>query len=181
MNPWPNNWNAIRAHYETMTPLILATPKDEWAIDPYQWDTGIITMTPIECWLWSDIRNLGLVMYPQYPVGRYFVDFANPRARVAIECDGAEFHTDKAKDAARQRDIEALGWTVHRLDGWECRDEWTAEHGPGRAERVLSALADMHGLRRQSEGVTETMATSIQKMLDRMFEAVDAHDARRGD
>lgn len=35
-------------------------------------------MTPIERWLWADIRHADAVFYPQYPVGNFFVDFANP-------------------------------------------------------------------------------------------------------
>ena len=47
------------------------------------------------------------------------VDFGNPIAKVALECDGAQFH-DARKDAARDRKLAALGWTVYRVPGWQC-------------------------------------------------------------
>lgn len=115
------NFSAIKAHYAKHAAAIEATPSTQWAIDPYAWEhEARMRMTPIERGVWSDIRSNGMVFYPQYPVGRFFVDFANPRAKVAIECDGAAYHQDKAKDAKRQDEIEAMGWTVYRLTGKEC-------------------------------------------------------------
>lgn len=97
-----NNWNALREHYARHAKVIEACDRNEWAMDPYAWSTGIMRMTPIEEWLWHDIRDANAVFYPQYPIGGFFVDFANPRAKVAIECDGAAFHLDKSKDEARR-------------------------------------------------------------------------------
>lgn len=96
-------------------------PADPLYGDAYGWEhEGGIVLTPIERQLWHDIRAESLVLYPQYPVGRFFVDFGNPVFRVAIECDGAAWHTDLARDAARQREIEAMGWAVYRLTGKQC-------------------------------------------------------------
>jgi len=66
------------------------------------------------------------VAYPQWPVGRFFVDFANPVAKVAIECDGKAFH-DVERDAKRQGEIEAMGWAVYRFTGRECNVESVIE------------------------------------------------------
>lgn len=134
-------FEAIKRHYATFSPLILAGDSDEWAVSAYAWDTPSsgIRLSPIERNLWADIREQNMVMYPQYPVGRYFVDFANPVAKVAIECDGAAYHQDQSKDAARQREIEALGWAVYRITGAECnQDETVFEDEDGR-ERVISS------------------------------------------
>lgn len=111
-------------------------------------------MTPIEAAIWTDIRCEGAVLYPQYPVGRYFVDFANPRARVALECDGKEWHQDQAKDDARQSDIESWGWTVYRIGGGDClradryeEDDFGREHFyPGPARQLIRDIARRHGL-----------------------------------
>ena len=46
---------------------------------------------------------LGLPFYPQYPIGKYFVDFADPVKKIVIECDGKKYHQDKEKDKRRQR------------------------------------------------------------------------------
>ena len=52
----------------------------------------------------------------------YFVDFAIPEHKIAIECDGAYWHKDKKRDKIRQDRIEELGWTMlrfpeERIDG----------------------------------------------------------------
>jgi hypothetical protein len=114
-------FDAIKAYYRGVS-RFLVTQSDEWGIDPYAWtESGSgIDLSPIEWALWDDIRMMNMVMYPQYPVGRYFVDFANPAAKVAIECDGKRWHTDRERDASRQAEIEAMGWVVYRITGRDC-------------------------------------------------------------
>jgi hypothetical protein len=45
-----------------------------------------------------------------------FIDVAWPAERIGIEYDGGETHTprDRPHDIARQRQLEALGWTIER-------------------------------------------------------------------
>jgi hypothetical protein len=47
---------------------------------------------------------------------RAFIDVGWPDQRIGIEYDGGEAHTprDKPHDIARQRQLEALGWTIER-------------------------------------------------------------------
>ena len=97
-------WRSLRRFYEMASDQISAAGRCEWGIDPYEVD-WVSIFTPIESALWHDIRAAGAVLYPQYPVGRYFVDFANPVAMVAVECDGAAWHQDKAKDAKRDAEL----------------------------------------------------------------------------
>lgn len=87
--------------------------------DPYVKD-WLIEFSPIENNVWSDIRGSAIPFYPQIPVAGYFLDFACPMKKMAIECDGAEFH-DADKDAARDEELGRLGWTVFRLKGHECK------------------------------------------------------------
>jgi very-short-patch-repair endonuclease len=102
-------------------PALLKARKSEWAIDRYEWgECSAIVLTPIESALWYDICTEHAVLYPQLPVGRFFVDFGNPKARVAIECDGANWHKDKARDASRDAEIAELGWEVIRIRGKDC-------------------------------------------------------------
>jgi hypothetical protein len=146
-----NNWNAIRRFYKAWDPVLLNHRQDEWAMDPYEWDNGMIRMTHIETWLWADIRNNSAILYPQYPVGGVFVDFANPVAKVAIECDGAAYHQDKAKDEARDGRLRAMGWSVYRITGSDCRTESDEETGePGRAYVFVRDICDHHNIRRNS-------------------------------
>ena len=56
--------------------------------------------------------------YANYPVGRYVVDFAFPRQKVAIEVDGWAFHSDRQafqNDRTRQNTLSLQGWTVLRF------------------------------------------------------------------
>lgn len=102
--------------------------------------------TPIESAAWSAIRYTGLPLLPQYPIGPYFADFADPDTKVVIECDGKQFHQDKERDAARDRFMAEKGWTVFRVTGRECKaDEIDWEQvsdlrhdgEPEKAERLI--------------------------------------------
>lgn len=160
MNPY---WQNIENFWRGGEEWILSCPRNEWAVPVYQWD-GLIKMTPIEDCLWHDIRNLNAVLYPQWPVAGFFVDFANPVAKVAIECDGAAYHQDKEKDARRDATLRELGWYVYRFTGKECHrefdedwDDYWSERGrewqPELAVDRLRWICDRHGLRRTKEAI----------------------------
>ena len=149
------NWNAIKAFYLRHQDKILRSAS-EWGVTPYSWEVDAgVTFTPIESAFWSDIRMEGAVLYPQYPVSRFFVDFANPVARVAIECDGKLFHTDKEKDARRDEELTELGWTVYRFTGSECMKDTEYEEDEDGYEVVVLApvrlalrnIVDIHRIR----------------------------------
>jgi very-short-patch-repair endonuclease len=74
--------------------------------------------SPIEDNVWSAIRYLGLPLFPQYPVGRYFIDFADPYRKIAIEVDSIKWHRNKDADRRREWDIRKLGWKVYRIPSW---------------------------------------------------------------
>lgn len=114
------NWNEIRTFYAKHNDAIMSERSDRYAIDPYELE---VEFTPIERAFWHDIRCKGIVMYPQYPVGRVFVDFANPVAKVAVECDGKQWH-DAEKDAIRDAKLAKLGWTVYRITGSDCLKDY---------------------------------------------------------
>lgn len=170
-----NNWNAIKAFYKRHDAEIFSEPSNEWGIPAYSWCDvpGLAVMTPIEEWLWADIRENNAVLYPQYPVGRFFVDFANPVAKVAIECDGAAFHLDKAKDAARDAELQAMGWTIYRITGKDCRTEFddeTREYGAGYL--FIEGICQRHGISRNSQPKRKTpkpVAFSAAEMMKEFF------------
>lgn len=123
-------WDAIRAYYVDLGPKIAEAGPSKWALGPYDVDWARF-FTPIEYAFWQDIRSVGAVMYPQYPIGPYFADFANPCWRVVIECDGAQFHRNAAKDAKRDAYMRGLGWRVHRLIGVKCLENGATEDEDG--------------------------------------------------
>lgn len=57
---------------------------------------------------------------PQYVIGRYRLDFAFPAHKLAIECDGQEFHASqeqRERDAERDRFLLKEGWRTMRFTG----------------------------------------------------------------
>jgi len=74
-------------------------------------------MTMIERLVWTEIKCHGLPMYPQFPAMGYFLDFADPIKKIAIEADGKRWHKDKEKDARRDFVLESAGWEIYRIQG----------------------------------------------------------------
>jgi very-short-patch-repair endonuclease len=111
-----SNWDDLSVRYPLIRQAYYMIDGEEY--NPYYLD---MPMTPIESQLWQDIRNFPFQvrMYREYPVGKYFVDFGDPWAKLAIEADGAEFH-DPVKDMHRDRYLESLGWEVKRVKGKDC-------------------------------------------------------------
>lgn len=105
----------IREAYKKFLPRLL----DGDLISPYEIEFDWFKkFSPIEEKVWDGIRYLGLPLYPQFPIGKYFVDFADPYRRIAIEVDSHQWHKDTEKDKQRQKEIEKLGWRVYRIDSW---------------------------------------------------------------
>ncbi|MFB6720553.1 AAA domain-containing protein [Kribbella sp. NPDC056345] len=67
------------------------------------------------------VRERGFRVRPQVKVGGYRIDLVveGGTQRLAVECDGDAFHGGEAAsdDAARQRDLERVGWTFWRVRG----------------------------------------------------------------
>lgn len=79
--------------------------------------------TPIEERIWSDLRTyFCITAWPQYPIGKYFADFAFVNAKVVIECDGKKYH-DIHRDAERDAYMRSIGWRVFRISGAQCFSE----------------------------------------------------------
>lgn len=72
-------------------------------------------LSPPEEIAWDVLKSYRTFLLPQFPVKKYFVDFANPFLKIAIEIDGKKWHQDVEKDMVRQRDIEQDGWRFLRF------------------------------------------------------------------
>ncbi len=125
-------WGAIRALYKTI---------DTNDYDPYPVDWTQI-FSPIEDMAWGEIRANMLPFWPQYPIGNYFADFANPIKKIVIECDGRAFHS-RAKDKARDQYMNDCGWRVYRISGADCNrilpSPWEAIGDMGMEEDCVEA------------------------------------------
>lgn len=55
-------------------------------------------------------------LFPEYPVGRFYLDFAIPRYKINIECDGKAYHDD-LMDKFRDAELYKMGWKIFRIGG----------------------------------------------------------------
>lgn len=148
-----NDWNALRKFYKNHMDEIMDSHPSQYGIDLYWWE-DMVEMTPIERGMWCDIRCAGVVMYPQFPILNVFVDFANPHLKIAIECDGKQWH-DPVKDAERDARLNAIGWTVYRFTGSECKKTGKEyEDDIGRIKYQLSSIEQLMAEIREECGKT---------------------------
>ncbi|HWO82268.1 MAG TPA: AAA domain-containing protein [Solirubrobacterales bacterium] len=89
-------------------------------------------LNPFEIDVRDRLVRAGLDLAPQFGASGYRIDFAvkHPdqpgRMVLAIECDGASYHsapTARDRDRLRQEQLERLGWTFHRI--WS--QDWFAD------------------------------------------------------
>ncbi len=99
-------------------------------------------LNPFEIDVRDTLTSRGLHLLPQYGVSGYRIDFAvaHPsqpgRMLLAIECDGASYHSSgsaRERDRLRQEHLERLGWRFHRI--------WSSEWFASKESAVTKALA----------------------------------------
>ncbi len=88
--------------------------------------------TPAEALLWERLRGhrvLGFKFRRQHSVGRFVVDFCCPRAKLAIEFDGAIHRERIQEDRQRDQYLESRGYRVLRFDNEtvETKPDWVVE------------------------------------------------------
>jgi very-short-patch-repair endonuclease len=107
--------------------------------------------TPEEEAIWQRVRGsqLGLPIRRQHPIDGVIVDFYCPRAKVAIELDGA--HHNPEKDARRDRILSERGILVLRFENNVVRND---PNGVIAAiKKLVSSRADL--LRAGGENVDD--------------------------
>ncbi len=92
--------------------------------------------SPLEADIASEIRNLGYEVIPQVGCSGYRIDMGviDPefpgQFLLGVEADGATYHsahTARDRDRLRQRILEDLGWTIHRIWSFDWFDNRTRE------------------------------------------------------
>lgn len=79
-------------------------------------------MTPWERKLWYlFLKNCGVKVYKQKPIGKYITDFCCPSKNLVIELDGSGHYIDEQKeqDAIRTRFLNSKGYKVVRIPNSE--------------------------------------------------------------
>lgn len=101
-------------------------------------------LNPFEIDVRDTLAKLGIELDPQHGCAGYRIDFAAKHPRkpgrmvLAIECDGATYHSSQSardRDRLRQEHLERLGWTFHRI--WS--QDWFADK-EAEAKRAKAAF-----------------------------------------
>ena len=104
--------------------------------------TSAVQLNALELDVKHRLEERGIPVTPQYGAAGYWIDFAcaHPdqpgRMVLAIEADGASYHsgrTARERDRLRQEQLEARGWTFHRI--------WSTNWFKNRDEEVERAVA----------------------------------------
>jgi very-short-patch-repair endonuclease len=112
------------------------------AVDAREGLTG--PESPFEEDVLEVVRSMGYAVDPQVGSAGYRIDMAvrHPDREgeyvLAIECDGAMYHSAKAardRDRLRQQVLEGLGWRMHRIWGLS----WVRDRR-GQTERLRAAI-----------------------------------------
>jgi very-short-patch-repair endonuclease len=82
------------------------------------------TESPLEIALAKALDKEGIPYVREYQISRIHVDFAFPKSKLVVECDGYRYHHDRGKeDAARDAFLRNKGWTVLRFSGTKIRND----------------------------------------------------------
>jgi len=132
-----------------------AKPKASKRKKASTWRPDASVASPIECTLANNLIKLGVYMFERCAqvdpeldgiyclrefkvktlVGYRYCDFYFPQVMLCVECDGAKWHKDKAKDQKRDDELVAIGISTMRLTGGQIH------HAPIRsAKAVIKAV-----------------------------------------
>ena len=100
--------------------------------------------SPLELDLHGALLKQGIAAKPGIIVGHHRLDLAieHDGVHLNVECDGAAFHADREKDAARDRVLEAEGWKVLRFSGRHLSRDM-----PSCVEAIMKQLASDGSMR----------------------------------
>lgn len=135
------------------------------------------TLSPIEQAFWDAAQSRIKGLESQQWIGQYRVDFVVQQKRLIIELDGHEFHSSREQrtsDAARQRELQRLEYTVIRFTGTEIHADVDA--CVEETIDLLSSLPERDELRPPRERVRYCirMKEVITHLLDKF--GIDVHD-----
>ncbi len=114
-------------------------------------------LNPFEVDVRDTLLRHGLKLTAQYGTSGYWIDFAvqHPtqpgRYVLAIECDGATYHSSKSardRDRLRQEQLERHGWRFHRIwsaEWFHDKDACAEKAVAAYHDAVRDAEADRHG------------------------------------
>ncbi len=93
---------------------------------------------------------------------------------VGIECDGRAFHMDEERDAKRETVLVRNGWTIYRIEGWRCNQNWDEVTGkPPFGRELANHIGESHGIRRREKPATGSRLVGeiANEMMARLLRA----------
>jgi very-short-patch-repair endonuclease len=84
---------------------------------------GCVINSPVEEYLWDALtrEELSFMARRQFEIGPYRIDIAFPNAKLAVECDGAQYHRGTElqleRDQKRDKYLARKGWRTLRIEG----------------------------------------------------------------
>ena len=118
------------------------------------------------------LSDVGYKVVPQVGVAGYFIDLSvvsekNPNDFVlAIECDGASYHSSKSardRDRLKQEVLERLGWNVYRI--------WSVDWYKNREHEISKLIEAIRIAQAEYKGYTEENIT--QEIVIQPIEKID--------
>jgi very-short-patch-repair endonuclease len=141
-------------------------------------------LNPFEVDVRDTLSKQGLKLVAQYGSSGYWIDYAvaHPtepgRYVLAIECDGATYHSSESardRDRLRQEQLERIGWRFHRI--------WSGEWFYNRdkcVEKVMAAYRRaVEAADREDLGEPVDAPRVFQRTPDRPTEAVPTRTGSR--
>ncbi|WP_158174841.1 DUF3320 domain-containing protein [Grimontia hollisae] len=140
-------------------------------------ETGKSPDSPFEEEVISVIRGLGYNVEPQVGCAGFYIDIAvrdtnKPgRYMLAVECDGATYHSSKSardRDRIRQGVLEGLGWRFHRI--------WSTDWFRNRhreTERLHDALREAQAFYRDYDENKASLSKSKPNKAKAQIERVE--------
>lgn len=117
-------------------------------------------LNPFERDVEAQLTKAGVPLVPQWGCSGYWIDYVaqHPtepgRMVMAIECDGATYHssgTARDRDRLRQEHLERLGWRFHRI--------WSTEWFRHRDAEIARAVAAYKGAVAAADNAPTTTAS----------------------
>ncbi len=136
--------------------------------------------------VYNILNDAGYKSVPQVGVAGYFIDLSVVSEKnehdfvLAIECDGATYHSSKSardRDRLKQEVLEKLGWTVYRI--WSVDWYKNREH---EISKLIAAIAEAQANYQgsvESESIHQEITINESDEVDKDI-AVEIHKEEEG-
>lgn len=114
--------------------------------------------SPIEEKIGQWLEKFGIIYETQKKIGKYRADiFIKTRySKIVIECDGEQYHKDKAKDRSRDQYMQELGYIVLRFTGSQINTNAEA-----CTAKIIESISEVYGLPEYQDYLQKKIKSSL--------------------